>query len=339
MVTTADILQKIHEVSKDFDLDLNNKISKIFLEDKKIFFAIQIDNIAKEKCDSLHNELTNQIKQMQPTKEVSIILTSQKQQAEYAKFKPQKKVKPKTKLKNIKNTILFSSCKGGVGKSTCAINVAASLANNGYKVGLVDADIYGPSIPRMMNIYDEPIIEDNHMIPHFKHGIYSVSIGYIFDKEKATIWRGPMVTKALYQLLQMTKWPELDYLIIDMPPGTGDVHLTIGESYQVNGAVLISTPQTLATDEIIKSLDMYQKLEIPVIGLIENMSYFKDDNGNKNYIFGKDGVKNIAKKYELNLLGEIPLDQNLSQSSDRGEIAAISIDNFKLNFGRIADAL
>lgn len=230
-------------------------------------------------------------------------------------------------VKNIKNIIAISSGKGGVGKSSTAVNLALALVQEGGRVGLLDADIYGPSIPTMLGTQNQrPLSPDNqHMAPIIAYGMPTNSIGYLVDNDNAMVWRGPMASKALVQILNDTLWPELDYLIIDMPPGTGDIQLTLSQQIPVTGAVIVTTPQDIALIDAIKGLVMFNKVKIPTIGVIENMSYHICENcGHHEMIFGEDGAQTMAEKYQVNLLGQIPLHRSLRQNLDEGKPTVIS---------------
>lgn len=230
-------------------------------------------------------------------------------------------------INNIKNIIAVSSGKGGVGKSSTAVNLALALQKLGAKVGILDADIYGPSIPSMLGTAKEqPTTPDNkHITPIMAHGLASNSIGYLVDPDDAMVWRGPMASKALLQILQDTLWPELDYLVIDMPPGTGDIQLTLAQSIPVTAAVIVTTPQDIALIDAKKGISMFNKVNIPTIGIIENMSYHICENcGHHEDIFGEGGAKRLAKKYHTTLLGQIPLHKMLRQDLDTGKPTVIS---------------
>ncbi len=223
-------------------------------------------------------------------------------------------------LKQVKNIILVASGKGGVGKSTVAANLAMALSGSGNKVGLLDADIYGPSLPTMFGILQKPQLDNNkRMKPLEKFGIKLMSIGFIADTNKAMIWRGPMIQGALLQMLNECAWGELDYLIIDLPPGTGDIQLTLAQKFNIKGAIIVSTPQILALDDVRRGMQMFTKTNVPILGIVENMAWFESEDGTKNYIFGKDGAKMIAEKIKVDLLAQIPLIPTIGMQADIGE--------------------
>lgn len=227
----------------------------------------------------------------------------------------------KPAVKGVKNIIAVSSGKGGVGKSTTAVNLALALHHLGARVGILDADIYGPSVPLMLGVEDKKpnIVDNNRMMPVEAHGIYSNSIGYLVDKAEAAVWRGPMASKALSQLLNETWWPELDYLVIDMPPGTGDIQLTLSQQIPTTGAVIVTTPQDLALTDAIKGVNMFTKVDVPVIGIVENMSvHICSQCGYEEAIFGTGGAELMAKKYSIPLLGKLPLHIDIRSETDSG---------------------
>lgn len=226
------------------------------------------------------------------------------------------------KFKKIKHIILVASGKGGVGKSTTAVNLALALKEEGAEVGLLDADIYGPSIPSLLGLVDEqPSAKDDKTLnPMQKYGLNTMSIGYLVPAENATVWRGPMASQALNQLLNETDWGELDYLIVDMPPGTGDIQLTMTQKLPASGAVIITTPQDLALADAQKGIAMFSQVNLPIIGLIENMSYFNCQHcGEKNALFGSDGGSELAARHGVPLLAEIPLDIHIREGSEKGD--------------------
>jgi ATP-binding protein involved in chromosome partitioning len=242
-------------------------------------------------------------------------------------FKPEEKSANPAGLTGIKNIIAISSGKGGVGKSTVAVNLAVAVAKKGFSVGLIDADVYGPSVPKMFDlegIHPQIRMEGNveYIVPIEKHGVKVLSIGFFIKAEDALVWRGPMATNALKQLLHQSDWGQLDYLFIDMPPGTGDVHLTVVQETGVTGAIIVSTPQEVALADAIKGIAMFrgEKINVPVLGLVENMSWFTPAElpENKYYIFGREGCQKLAKKLNIVFLGEIPVVQSICEDGDTG---------------------
>jgi ATP-binding protein involved in chromosome partitioning len=224
-------------------------------------------------------------------------------------------------LANVKNTIAVASGKGGVGKSTTSINLALALQAEGAKVGILDADIYGPSQPRMLGLQGKPDSVDGKKVePKVSYGIQSMSIGYLIEEDTPMIWRGPMVTGALEQLLNETNWKDLDYLIIDLPPGTGDIQLTLCQKIPVSGAVIVTTPQDIALLDAKKALKMFEKVQVPVLGVIENMStHICSECGHEEHIFGSGGGEQMAKQYDVDLLGSLPLDIQIREGVDNGK--------------------
>lgn len=224
-------------------------------------------------------------------------------------------------VKGVKNIIAVTSAKGGVGKSTTAVNLAMALSVSGAKVGMLDADIYGPSVPIMLGTQGKkPDVRDNKwMQPVQAHGVYTNSIGYLVDDADAAIWRGPMASKALAQLLNETEWPDLDYLVIDMPPGTGDIQLTLSQQIPVTGSLIVTTPQDLALADARKGAAMFEKVDVPVLGMVENMSYHICSHcGEKEHIFGDGGASQMAQEFGLALLAQIPLHISVREDLDNG---------------------
>lgn len=223
-------------------------------------------------------------------------------------------------LENIKNIIAVASGKGGVGKSTTSVNLALALAAEGATVGILDADIYGPSQPRMLGNTQRPESADGKSIePIESYGIQSMSIGFLIDEEEPMIWRGPMVTQALQQMLGDTNWKELDYLVIDLPPGTGDIQLTLSQKVPVSGAVIVTTPQDISLIDARKALKMFEKVKVPVLGVIENMStHICSQCGHEEHIFGAGGGQSMADQYGVNMLGSLPLDIQIREDADSG---------------------
>ena len=232
----------------------------------------------------------------------------------------------------VTNIVAVSSGKGGVGKTTIAVNLAIALARNGYKVGLLDADVYGPSVPKMFDAekYKPEVKRENnvdHIIPLTKYGVKVLSTGFFVDPAEAVIWRGPMASNFLKQLITQGDWGVLDYLLVDLPPGTSDIHLTLVQEVPVTGAIVITTPQEVALADAVKGISMFRsdKIDVPVLGLVENMSWFTPAElpASKYYIFGKDGGKKLSEKMNVPLLGQIPLVQSICEGSDNGQPAAL----------------
>ena len=233
------------------------------------------------------------------------------------------KVEPKVFKKNpiigTKFTIAISSAKGGVGKSTFATNLALALKNIGCKVGLLDADIYGPSIPKMFNIDEKPKSDGQKLDPVVKYDIQCMSIGFLTDQQTPMIWRGPMVTSAIKTFTQKVNWKDLDFIIVDMPPGTGDTQLTFSQEIKMDGAIIVSTPQEVALLDVKRGIRMFEKLGVKILGLVDNMSFFIGDDGKKYKIFGEGGVKKTAEEFQKEFLGEIPINPEIGESGDKGE--------------------
>jgi len=234
-----------------------------------------------------------------------------------------KKTAPKKFIKypinGTKYTIAISSAKGGVGKSTFAMNIASALKFINLKVGILDADIYGPSLPKMMNLKEKPKTDEGkNLIPVEQYGIQCMSIGFLVEEETPMIWRGPMVTSAIKTFSQKVSWNNLDFIIVDMPPGTGDTQLTFAQEIKVDGVIIISTPQEIALLDVKRGIKMFDKLKVPILGLVDNMSFFEIDNGKKYNIFGEDGVEKTASDYKKEFLGKIPINIDLRIAADSG---------------------
>ena len=226
----------------------------------------------------------------------------------------------KNSIKGTKFTIAISSAKGGVGKSTFAMNFALALKSTGSKVGILDADIYGPSLPKMMSINEKPESKDGKsLVPIKQYGIQCMSIGFLVDEETPMIWRGPMVTSAIKTFTQKVLWNDLDFIVIDMPPGTGDTQLTFAQEIKVDGVVIVSTPQEIALLDVKRGIRMFDKLKVPILGLVDNMSFFQSDDGKNYNIFGEGGVEKVASDYKKNFLGKIPINIDLRIAADTGK--------------------
>ncbi len=249
--------------------------------------------------------------------------------------------------KNLGRVIAISSCKGGVGKSTVVSNLAVTLANMGHRVGILDADVYGPSIPKMLGEENyrpssHKVNEVEMMMPAERHGVKMMSMGFFINPTDALIWRGAMANNAIQQLVHQTDWGELDYLLIDLPPGTGDIHLSIFSELMIDGAIIVSTPQKVALDDVVRGIEMFrsESINVPILGIIENMSWFTPEElpNNKYYIFGKDGCKELAEVYNVPLLGEIPLVEGIRTGGDSGVPRVVTNDIIKDQFITVARA-
>ncbi len=232
------------------------------------------------------------------------------------------KTEPKTFKRNpipgTKFTIAISSAKGGVGKSTFATNLALALKKVGCKVGILDADIYGPSLPKLFSINEKPDSDGQNLKPIIKYDIQCMSIGFLTDEQTPMIWRGPMVTSAIKTFTQKVGWKDLDFIIVDMPPGTGDTQLTFAQEISVDGAIIVSTPQEIALQDVKRGIRMFEKLKVNIIGLIDNMSHFIGDDGKKYAIFGENGVERTAQEFEKKFLGQIPINSDVGKYGDMG---------------------
>lgn len=308
------------------DLITLDLVQDLVTQDKYIAFTLELPKKDDELANKLKEECQKAVKKFvdpEAVLDITVGINISKQRElegdNGGKNKQQQEQQPV--LPGVKNVIAVASGKGGVGKSTVAANLAVAIAQTGAKVGLLDTDIYGPSIPTMFGVKERPnITTQKKLVPIYKHGVHLVSMGFLVDTDQAMIWRGPMVTSAIKQFMQEVEWGELDYMILDLPPGTGDIQLTIVQTVPLSGAVVVSTPQTVALDDARKGVAMFGKVNVPVLGIIENMSYFvpEDMPEKKYYIFGKYGARNLAKKLDVPFLGEIPLREDLRKTSDSG---------------------
>ena len=329
MITTTQIEMALGHVN---DPDLGRSLTElgmienIKVEGKKVSFDLVLTTPACPMKKRMSDDCVAAIHELVDREaEVTVNLTSRQV--------PQPDLK--AEFSNIGKIIVVASGKGGVGKSTVAVNLALSLANTGARVGLVDADIYGPSIPIMLGaegeeIYGHRVGEKSYMIPVERYGIKMMSIGFLVDTDKALAWRGPMASGALKQLLTETWWDELDYLVVDMPPGTGDIHLTLAQSMPVSGAIIVSTPGRVAVADVVRGVQMFRTpgVDIPVLGFVENMAYFTPAElpNNKYYIFGHGGCRQLADEMGVPLLAEIPLVQSIAEGGDNGVPSAVNPD-------------
>ena len=246
--------------------------------------------------------------------------------------KPPPKQFIKSPIKGTKSTIMISSAKGGVGKSTVAVNLAYALQHLGLRIGILDADVYGPSLPKLLNLKEKPKSEDNKTImPLEKFGAQCMSMGLLIDEQTPMMWRGPMVISAIKTMTQKVLWKDRDVIIIDMPPGTGDTQLTFVQEVKINGAIIVSTPQDLALLDVKRGIQMFEKTGVKILGLIDNMSYFEGNDGKKYKIFGEGGVKKTAEEFDKEFLDYLPLNEDLRTSADNGEPLTYSTPDHKIS--------
>ena len=331
------ILSNIHFDSTKEDIISNGSVKNIVVFDKEIVIDLEILKPTLQAKNTIKRKITESLKNnidFNIDVKINFILISEKEPTIYNSTK---------KIKNVSNIIAISSGKGGVGKSTITANLAVSLSKMGFKVGILDADIYGPSIPEMFDVSGQkPLAVDvdgkSKMKPIENYGVKILSIGFFTKIDQAVIWRGPMASKALNQMIFDADWGILDFLLVDLPPGTGDIHLSIMQSLPISGAVVISTPQKIALNDARKGVSMFKKenINVPVLGIIENMAYFIPNElpENKYYLFGKEGARNLSSDLNIPFLGEVPIIQSVREAADFGRPAAmqentISEDIFK----------
>ena len=329
-MTNEDIIKALSNVQEpDLGKDLVtlNMVKDVVIDGNNVSFTVVLTTPACPLKDMIKNACINAVTLL--VNKAAIVTVN------FTSNTTTNRKDGKTILSGVKNIIAVVSGKGGVGKSTVASNLALALAEGGAKVGLMDADIYGPSQHIMFGIRGErPLMKENDgkglIVPIEKFGIKIMSIGLLIDEKQAVVWRGPMVSSAIRQFVSDVDWGELDYLVIDMPPGTGDIHLTIVQTVPVTGIIVVTTPQTVALADAKKGIAMFgqAQLKVPVIGLVENMSYFtpKELPDNKYYIFGKDGGKNLAAEFDIPFLGHIPIVENIRQGGDIGVPIMVSDD-------------
>jgi len=294
------------------DLVSANMIRDVVINETTVSFKLVLTTSACPLKKELEDGARDAVMAIEGVEAVNIDLTSEVPQA--------KKIPDKTTIPGIKNTIAVASGKGGVGKSTVAVNLALSLAATGAKVGLLDADVYGPSIPLMMGVHEAPeATEDEKLIPIENHGVKLISVGFMLDEETPLIWRGPLVMQLIKQFLTGVVWGDLDYLVIDLPPGTGDVQLTLVQTIPLTGALIVTTPQDIALLDARRAINMFSEVKVPVLGIIENMSLFVCPHcGESTEIFSQGGGEKTSERYAVPLLGKLPLDIKTREGGDSG---------------------
>ncbi len=343
-----DVLRQIKHPKEEKDIIRLDMVKDLTIEDGHVSFTVVVKDPdgpfasqVEEACQRLlHEEVSRQLSVDVEVDSEMIPLGDDVMVGDQGGEKQQTSGED-----GVQNTIAVASGKGGVGKSTVAVNLAMSLSEQGYEVALVDTDIYGPSIPKMMGMEGEkPRVNDERkMVPLEKHGVKTLSMGFMVDPDQAVVWRGPMVTKAVRQFLGDVDWGDIEYMILDLPPGTGDVQLTIVQTIPLTGAVIVSTPQDLALADARKGKAMFDNVNVPVVGMVENMAYFSppDQPDRKYYLFGRAGAQELAQELDVPFLGEVPIQQEIRKSSDQGTpIVRSAPDSASTQaFAEIADQL
>jgi ATP-binding protein involved in chromosome partitioning len=300
------------------DLVTAKSVKDISIDGGKVVVDVVLGFPAKGVHDAIADAVNGTVEALDGVDACEVTVTSK-----VVAHSVQKSLKP---IDNVKNIIAVASGKGGVGKSTTAVNLALALSAEGARVGILDADIYGPSQPRMLGISGKPESKDgNTLEPMTSYNLQAMSIGFLIDEETPMIWRGPMVTQALEQLLNDTNWSELDYLVIDLPPGTGDTQLTLAQKVPVSGAIVVTTPQDIALLDARKGFKMFEKVEVPILGIVENMSiHICSECGHEEHIFGQGGGERMASEYGVNFLGALPLETRIREETDAGKPTVVA---------------
>ncbi len=292
---------------------VQSRSSDIIVNGSNVGFSLDISGIELAEAESIRAQIIKAIQETTDFEKISVVLTSTR------KNQSASNEKAKIQIEGVGKIFLVASGKGGVGKSMIASLLAHKLKADGKKVGIVDADIYGPSIPHLFSLKGKPELDDNKMVPLENYGIVVNSIGFLTEPSASISWRGPMVSKAIYQLLSLTNWGKLDYLIIDSPPGTGDIHLSILQNYIIDQVIMVTTPQKISEIDVSRAVSLYKKFNVPILGIIENMSYYViPKTGESISIFTGDGGNKIASDHNLDLLTKLPIDPRISIACDAG---------------------
>jgi len=322
-----DQLRKVNDPELHRDLVTLDMVKGVAVCDGVVSVKVQLTTPACPLKDQIQKDVQDAVGQLEGVQQVNVEFS-----ADVAKGTPQQKAADSNPLPDVKHIVAVGAGKGGVGKSTVAVNVAIGLARAGAKVGLLDGDIYGPSLPTMLALdaHKPQMTKENMIVPFEVYGIKTMTLGKLVDPNKPLIWRGPMAHGAFKQLATQTLWGELDYLIIDLPPGTGDVPLTMSQILPLTGAVVVCTPQKVAQDDARRAIGMFRQLEIEVLGMVENMSYFIADDGKEYDIFGRGGAEFMAQQMEVPFLGAVPINMALRANSDSGDPTANFTDDSTL---------
>ena len=318
-------LETVQDRYLEKDIVSSKALKAVDITDGKVFIRVELGYPAGSYRDELKKQIETLVSGIDGVTSVEVIIEQR-----VAAHAVQKSLK---RIEGIKNIIAVASGKGGVGKSTTSANLALALASDGAQVGILDADIYGPSQPRMLGISGTPESKDGTTLePMENHNLKAMSIGFLVEEDTPMIWRGPMVTQALEQLLKDTNWGELDYLIVDLPPGTGDTQLTLSQKIPVSGAVIVTTPQDIALLDARKGLAMFEKVEVPVLGVVENMSiHICSECGHAEHIFGQGGGERMSEEYNVDFLGSLPLDISIREHADNGNPSLVSDPDGKIS--------
>jgi ATP-binding protein involved in chromosome partitioning len=332
-------LKEIEDPSQSKDIVSLGLINNITIKDSNVAITLQVPVHRGASMEPIRKLAQERVLNIKDVTSATVVVTAHENKEKTSTFETDKEDKVEKVLEsNVKRFVAIGSGKGGVGKSTTSANIAIALKLEGYKVGLLDADVYGPSQPRMLGVSGRPASVGGDMVaPLQNYGISLMSMGLLVPDDTAMIWRGPMVQSALTQMLNSVAWGDLDVIVIDLPPGTGDIQISLAQQVNLAGAIIVSTPQDIALLDVVKALTMFQKANVPVLGMIENMSYWScPDCGRVDHIFGEGGVKAEAKKRNIDLLGEIPISVDVRKSSDAGipiiisEPESIQSQNYRL---------